>query len=46
MFVKPLPRYVIAKPLASGLTGFYFNIPTNYWLFWLHDFKRAPGDRL
>ena len=30
MFVKPLPRYVIAKPLASGLTGFYFNIPTKY----------------
>jgi hypothetical protein len=26
----PLPRYVIAKPLASGATGFYFNIPTLY----------------
>jgi len=26
----PLPRYVIAKPLASGATGFYFNIPTRY----------------
>jgi hypothetical protein len=26
----PLPRYVIAKPLASGRTGFYFNIPTRY----------------
>jgi hypothetical protein len=30
MFVRPLPRYVIAKRLASGLTGFYFNIPTKY----------------
>ena len=30
MLVKPLPRYVIAKPLASGLTGFYFTIPTKY----------------
>jgi hypothetical protein len=30
MLVKALPRYVIAKPLASGLTGFYFNIPTKY----------------
>src|ERR1700674_4327269 len=26
----PLPRYVLAKPLASGATGFYFNIPTRY----------------
>lgn len=26
----PLPRYVIPKPLASGKTGFYFNIPTYY----------------
>jgi hypothetical protein len=26
----PLPRYVIAKPLASGATGFYFTIPTRY----------------
>jgi hypothetical protein len=25
-----LPRYVIAKPLATGATGFYFNIPTKY----------------
>jgi hypothetical protein len=25
-----LPRYIIAKPLASGTTGFYFNIPTRY----------------
>jgi hypothetical protein len=25
-----LPRYVIAKPLANGTTGFYFNIPTRY----------------
>jgi hypothetical protein len=25
-----LPRYVIAKRLASGATGFYFNIPTRY----------------
>jgi hypothetical protein len=25
-----LPRYVIAKPLARGVTGFYFNIPTRY----------------
>ena len=23
-----LPRFVIAKPLANGLTAFYFNIPT------------------
>jgi integrase len=26
----PLPRNVIAKPLASGLTGFYFNVPTHF----------------
>ena len=26
----PLPRYVIDKPLASGATGFYFNVPTIY----------------
>ena len=26
---KPLPRFVIAKTLASGATGFYFNIPTS-----------------
>lgn len=25
-----LPRYVIAKSLAGGATGFYFNIPTRY----------------
>jgi hypothetical protein len=25
-----LPRYVIAKPLADGTTGFYFNVPTRY----------------
>jgi hypothetical protein len=25
-----LPRYVIAKTLASGTTGFYFNIPLRY----------------
>jgi hypothetical protein len=25
-----LPRYVIAKPLSSGMTGFYFTIPTRY----------------
>jgi hypothetical protein len=30
MFVKPLPRYVICKPLANGATGFYWNIPTYY----------------
>jgi hypothetical protein len=26
----PLPRYVIAKPLASSATGFYFTVPTRY----------------
>src|SRR5438067_9820251 len=26
----PLPRNVIAKPLANGLTGFYFNVPTHF----------------
>jgi hypothetical protein len=26
----PLPRYVIAKPLTWGLTGFYFNVPTHF----------------
>jgi hypothetical protein len=26
----PLPRYVIAKRLASGVTGFYFTVPTRY----------------
>jgi hypothetical protein len=30
MFTKPLPRFVIAKPLANGAPGFYFNIPTLY----------------
>jgi hypothetical protein len=30
MFARPLPRYVIAKTLASGVTAFYFNIPTLY----------------
>ena len=27
---KPLPRFVIPKLLASGLTGFYFNINKYY----------------
>ena len=27
---QALPRYVIAKLLASGATAFYFNIPTYY----------------
>jgi hypothetical protein len=26
----PLPRYVIAKELASGATAFYFTVPTRY----------------
>jgi hypothetical protein len=26
----PLPRYVIAKPLAGGKVAFYFNVPTRY----------------
>jgi hypothetical protein len=26
----PLPRYIIAKPLKSGKTAFYFNIPARY----------------
>jgi hypothetical protein len=26
----PLPRYVIAKPLARSATGFYFTVPTRY----------------
>src|SRR5262245_42467742 len=30
MFSKPLPRFVIAKSLASGATAFYFNVPTLY----------------
>jgi hypothetical protein len=25
-----LPRHVIPKPLASGLTGFYYNLPSKY----------------
>jgi hypothetical protein len=28
--VRPLPRFVIAKPLASGSMAFYFNVPTLY----------------
>ena len=28
--IRPLPRYVIAKALASGATGFYFTVPTHY----------------
>ncbi len=30
MLTKPLPRFVIAKPLARGRTGFYFTLPTYY----------------
>ena len=30
MFTKTLPRFIIAKKLTSGATGFYFNIPTLY----------------
>jgi hypothetical protein len=30
MFSKPLPRFVIAKQLASGMTGFYFHLPAGY----------------
>jgi hypothetical protein len=30
MFTKPLPRFVIAKPLVGGRTGFYFTVPTYY----------------
>ena len=30
MFTRPLPRFVIAKPLAAGRTGFYFTVPTYY----------------
>jgi hypothetical protein len=26
----PLPRYVLAKHLSSGLIGYYFNVPTQY----------------
>jgi hypothetical protein len=26
----PLPRYLIAKPLAGGKVAFYFNVPTRY----------------
>jgi hypothetical protein len=29
-FIKPLPRYVIDKRLASGLIGLYWNVPTYY----------------
>src|SRR3712207_5374287 len=30
MLSKPLPRFVIAKRLASGSTGFYFHLPALY----------------
>ena len=30
MLAKPLPRFVIAKPLVRGRTGFYFTVPTYY----------------
>src|SRR5262249_14470591 len=30
MFTKPLPRFVIAKVLATGATAFYFNVPSLY----------------
>ena len=30
MFSKPLPRFVIAKRLASGSTAFYFHLPAGY----------------
>ena len=30
MLAKPLPRFVIAKPLARGRIGFYFTVPTYY----------------
>jgi hypothetical protein len=44
MFTKPLPRFVIAKRLTSGATGFYFNIPTLYRKLGCADFERAPGN--
>jgi hypothetical protein len=28
--IRPLPRFVIAKPLASGAMAFYFSVPTLY----------------
>ena len=30
MFSKSLPRFVIAKMLASGAMAFYFNVPSLY----------------
>jgi hypothetical protein len=30
MFSKPLPRFVIAKRLASGSTAFYYHLPALY----------------
>ena len=30
MFTRPLPRFVMAKPLVGGRTGFYFTVPTYY----------------
>jgi hypothetical protein len=30
MFTRPLPRFIIAKPLAKSALGFYFNLPTLY----------------
>ena len=30
MFSRPLPRFVIAKLLASGSTAFYFHLPASY----------------
>lgn len=30
MLVKPLPRYVVTRPLADGQIGFYFTVPKKY----------------
>ena len=30
MLAKPLPRFVIVKPLARRRVGFYFTVPTYY----------------
>jgi hypothetical protein len=42
MLAKPLPRFVIAKPLAGGRCGFYFTVPT----YCLKQGCTIPNERL
>lgn len=44
MIARPLPRYVIEKPLARGRTGLYFNVPNYYRKLGCPDLSQPLGD--